>query len=444
MTVPMASRSRSYNGEYTTPWAAGGNIILRLQGVALHLLATYVLAKTLSLYDTGLFFWGLVITVAGATFMRAKFDLYLGRYVVAGCDRATGIAASDVLLYVARRFLRRCVLICTVLLVVVADLDVMFQNLHHYLETFVPFVLALPFVGLAGMIAAMLQSANRFLLGMICTVFAINGAVLTAFVLNDGYGSLLLYSWSFFGGSVFGAALALLFARHVFGPLSPREQRQSQAVEGMCRQIDCRIEDEAGIPFAATLLLWGPPCLLIILAPAQEMAQFAVALRSAQVICYLMPALAFLLMPRGRRHPYQHFGGAAGSAALLRSLSGMAGASAILAVVLLLAAPALLHYYGVAYAGAYGLYLVLVIAQAVQMASRPALRYLTVNWNPAMLRRAQVFGGAVAVVICLGIPMQGAMSAALATLAGFAVTAAIALAAALRQAPFADVHPQAH
>jgi len=66
--------------------------ILRLLGVALQIASTLALARTLAIGDTGLFFQGLVVTIAGATFMRAKFDLYISRHIIGRLQRETGLS----------------------------------------------------------------------------------------------------------------------------------------------------------------------------------------------------------------------------------------------------------------------------------------------------------------------------------------------------------------
>src|SRR3546814_12037085 len=69
--------------------------ILRLLGVALQIASTLALARTLAIGDTGLFFQGLVVTIAGATFMRAKFDLYISRHIIGRLQRETGLSTAD-------------------------------------------------------------------------------------------------------------------------------------------------------------------------------------------------------------------------------------------------------------------------------------------------------------------------------------------------------------
>src|SRR3546814_13494427 len=80
---------------------------LRLLGVALQIASTLALARTLAIGDTGLFFQGLVVTIAGATFMRAKFDLYISRHIIGRLQRQTGLSTADVMQVLSRRFMTR-------------------------------------------------------------------------------------------------------------------------------------------------------------------------------------------------------------------------------------------------------------------------------------------------------------------------------------------------
>src|SRR3546814_17345812 len=98
--------------------------ILRLLGVALQIASTLALARTLAIGGTGLFFQGLVVTIAGATFMRAKFDLYISRHIIGRLQRQTGLSTADVLQVLSRRFMTRCCTLCAGLPVIAADLVV--------------------------------------------------------------------------------------------------------------------------------------------------------------------------------------------------------------------------------------------------------------------------------------------------------------------------------
>src|SRR3546814_14432492 len=93
----------------------------------------------------------------------------------------------------------RCCIICAVLLVIAADLDVTSQYLKPYLQTFVPFVIALPLVGYATMVSSALRAANRWLQSLVCTAYPLNGAILLAAILAP-QPTLVGFSWAFLAG----------------------------------------------------------------------------------------------------------------------------------------------------------------------------------------------------------------------------------------------------
>src|SRR3546814_10160738 len=80
---------------------------------------------------------------------------------------------------------------------------------------------------------------------------------------------------------------------------------------------------DAGVGIANTTLTWGPLCLLVVLAPTSEMALYAISTRTAQLIIYLMPAIALLTAPRNHRE-LERLRGQHGRAALRLSLIGLA------------------------------------------------------------------------------------------------------------------------
>lgn len=406
----------------------------RALGVVLQIAATLAIARTLSLFDTGLFFEGFVVTLAGAAFMRAKFDVYLGRHIVAGLAHSTGIGDAEVLRELSARFMKRCCLICAVLLVIAADLDVMAQYLRPYLQTFVPFVLALPFAGYATMIGAALRAANRYLMGLMCTAYVMNGAILLAVAVAPPHPPLELFSWIFLAGSLLAAGVAHGFARRVFG-VAPVDATRDAARRAAWAQIDHQIESEAGIGFANVALLWAPLGLLVALAPPDEMALFAVSTRSAQLILYLMPVLALLVAPRLGRLG-SHLGGAYGRGALWLALSGVALASAAMATLLIVAAPWSLAQYGAPYAAALGVYLALIVAEALSVTARPLYRYHAAHWDAGGARHVLYAAAAVATLVSLALtPWQGAFGAALGLAAGHATAVALGLWSALRHPP---------
>lgn len=405
--------------------------VLRLLGVALQIASTLVLARTLAVGDTGLFFQGLVVTIAGATFMRAKFDLYISRHIIGNLQRETGLSTADVLQVLSRRFMTRCCIICAVLLVIAADLDVTSQYLKPYLQTFIPFVLALPLVGYATMVSSALRAANRWLQSLVCTAYALNSAILLAALIAP-QPSLLWFSWAFLAGSALGALFAYGFARQQFGtPVQPSDECARQQA---WKQINRSIHDDAGVGIANTTLTWGPLCLLVLLAPASQMALYAISTRTAQLIIYLMPAIARLTAPRNHRE-LERLGGQHGRAALRLSLIGLAVPSALVAVALLASARWSLAQFGTPYEAAFAVYLVLILGEGFGATIRPMFRHRAANWNADIARKVLYAASATSIVVCLaGVAIKPALAAALAFLAGHVVAAALGV-AALRRPP---------
>ena len=107
----------------------------------------------------------------------------------------------------ARRMLVRSSLLCAVLLVVMADLDIQAPQLQTILQTYLPFVLAVPCVSVSSLVGEALRAANRTL-GIVVAAYAVNLSMLLAVVLAPLDASLALYSWAFLLGSLGAAAVA--------------------------------------------------------------------------------------------------------------------------------------------------------------------------------------------------------------------------------------------
>ena len=197
---------------------------------------------------------------------------------------ATGISDGAVLMQLARRMLLRSSLLCGVLLVVTADLDIQAPQLQTVLQTYFPFVLALPCVSLSSFLGEALRAANRTL-GMVVAAYAVNLSLLLAVAVAPPDASLVFYSWAFFLGSLASAALAFALARHAL-PATRAEHLQPISREAL-QTVDSR----EFIGLARGILQWGPLCVLSIFAPPVQMAQYAVAARTALIIDFFLPAL---------------------------------------------------------------------------------------------------------------------------------------------------------
>src|SRR6202453_439338 len=122
------------------PWI--GELLLRLLGAALQILATWAVVRALTPEEAGVYFRGFVIALGLSTLLRGKYEIYLAQHIIGRRATTTGIPNGVLLLQLARRMLLRSSLLCAVLLVVTADLDIQAPQLQTILQTYLPFVLA--------------------------------------------------------------------------------------------------------------------------------------------------------------------------------------------------------------------------------------------------------------------------------------------------------------
>jgi O-antigen/teichoic acid export membrane protein len=153
-----------------------------------------------------------------------------------------------------------------VLLVVTADLDIQAPQVQTMLQTYLPFVLALPFVSLYSFLAEALRAANRTL-GTVVTAYAVNLSMLLAVAFAPPDASLALYSWAFLLGSLVSAAAAVALARRAF------PATRAESAQPVCHEVLEALDAREFIGLARGALLWGPLCILSVSARAVEMAQ---------------------------------------------------------------------------------------------------------------------------------------------------------------------------
>src|ERR1700722_10324766 len=153
------------------PWIE--ELLLRLLGAALQILATWAVVHALTPEEAGVYFRGFVIALGLSTLLRAKYEIQMARHIIGRRAAPTGIANGVLLTQLARRMLVRSSILCGVLLVVTADLDIQAPQLQEMLQTYFPFVLALPFVSLSSLLGEALRAANRTL-GIVVTAYALN------------------------------------------------------------------------------------------------------------------------------------------------------------------------------------------------------------------------------------------------------------------------------
>ena len=386
-----------------------GELLLRLLGAALQILATLAIVRALTPDEAGVFFRGFVLALGLSALLRGKYEIYMAQHIIGRRAAATGISDGAVLMQLARRMLLRSSLLCGVLLVVTADLDIQAPQLQTVLQTYFPFVLALPCVSLSSFLGEALRAANRTL-GMVVAAYAVNLSLLLAVAVAPPDASLVFYSWAFFLGSLASAALAFALARHAL-PATRAEHLQPISREAL-QTVDSR----EFIGLARGILQWGPLCVLSIFAPPVQMAQYAVAARTALIIDFFLPALNLTGCRETLRatQPVR---------ASRRLLSGQLGAaliySTVLVLPLLLLAPETLKLYGQPYDAQLTVYALLLGVQWTNGVGRPAVRHAVVEWDARRIGIAVGSGALAVVVICfLAVASYGALAAAAASLIG--------------------------
>jgi hypothetical protein len=389
------------------PWI--GELLLRLLGAALQLLATWAVVRALTPEEAGVYFRGFVIALGLSTLLRGKYEIYLAQHIIGRRATVTGIPNGVLLMQLARRMLLRSSLLCAVLLVVTADLDIQAPQLQTILQTYLPFVLAVPCVSVSSLLGEALRAANRTL-GIVVAAYAVNLSMLLAVVLAPSDASLVLYSWAFLLGSVVSAGVAAALAWRAFP--APRGEGSLP----ICREALQGVDSRELIGLARGLLLWGPLCVLAVWAPPIQMAQYAVAARTALIVDIFLPALNLtgcretLMVTQPVQAP---------RLLLVRQLAAALVYSSAFVVPLLLLAPATLALYGKPYDSQLTVYALLLGVQWANGVGRPAVRQVVVEWNARRIGVAVGSGAVAVVLICaLGVTAYGALAAAAASLIG--------------------------
>jgi hypothetical protein len=389
------------------PWI--GELLLRLLGAALQILATWAVIRALTPEEAGVYFRGFVIALGLSTLLRGKYEIYMAQHIIGRRATITGIPDGVLLMQLARRMLLRSSLLCAVLLIVTADLDIQAPQLQTILQTYLPFVLAVPCVSLSSLLGEALRAANRTL-GIVVAAYAVNLSMLLAVVIAPSDASLALYSWAFLLGSLVSAGIAVALASQAF-PVA-----RGAGSRPICAEALRGVDSRELIGLARGLLLWGPLCVLAVWAPPLQMAQYAVAARTALIVDIFLPALNLT----GCREtlvatqPVQ-----ASRPLLLRQLATALVYSSAFVVPLLLLAPATLALYGKPYDSQLTVYALLLGVQWANGVGRPAVRHAVVEWNARRIGVAVGSGAVAVVLICaLGVTAYGALAAAAASLIG--------------------------
>src|ERR1700747_2138624 len=199
-----------------------GELSLRFLGAAVQILATLAVVRALTPDEAGVFFRGFVIALGLSALLRGKYEIYMAQHIIGRRATTTGIPNGVLLMQLARRMLLRSSLLCAVLLVVTADLDIQAPQLQTILQTYLPFVLSLPFVSLSTFLGEALRAANRTL-GIVVVAYAINISILLAVLFAPPDAPLALYSWAFLLGSLVSAVVAAAIAWRTFPAITLAE-----------------------------------------------------------------------------------------------------------------------------------------------------------------------------------------------------------------------------
>jgi hypothetical protein len=410
-------------------------LVLRIIGAALQIGATVAVVQVLPPTVAGIYFKGVIIAYGLAALLRGKYDLFIAQHFVNPQQSELGARARAVVRALGIRVLIRSAIGCAALLVVTADLDVMDVYLRPYLQTYLPFVLAVPFATLALFLASTLRATNRTLGSVIVATYGINVMIIAAGVavsLRPEEDGLLVLSWAFFIGSLVAALMGVLLTRYVFKV--PMDSSQLGLTAAEWREIYMSTGENGFTGLALAGLQWGPICALAVLGTAIEVAEFGVVTRTAQVVDFLIPAVIFV--PQSARFQSRlcrAMRTARGKLAVDLSVSLATTSACVLAVAIL--TPLFLSWYGPAYSGLTLLFILLFITQWVNGVSRPAMRRLAADWDLHRIRRVLFTSMSVAIVLSVfGIDRFGAVAAAVGVLAGAVLLNGQAIESAFRRA----------
>jgi O-antigen/teichoic acid export membrane protein len=376
------------------------NFGLRLGAAVLQISATVAVLQALPPTIAGVYFKGFVIAYSLAALLRGKYDLFVAQHFIGAHDPTR--SDRELVRGLGIRILIRSAIACAILLVVTTDLDVMDVHLRPYLQTYLPFALAVPFATLALYLANVLRAVNHTLGSTLVASYSIN-----IMILGVAYGAagsadtvLTLLSWAFLAGTVLAAGMGVLITRHVFPPAA-----ESAPVIWADVYTTSARNGLTGIALAC--LQWGPLCLLALMGSEIQIAHYAVVTRTANVIDFLIPAAVLVpqaMLPHSR---------------LSRNLAVSLITTTCCVAIMAVATPWIVDLYGESYTGLTQLFVLLFATQWLNGAGRPAIRDLAARWNLAVIRRSLFVSMTAALLASfIGIPTYGALGAAISVCLG--------------------------
>lgn len=426
--------------------AAVRELGLRIVSAALQILATVAVVQALVPAVAGIYFRGAIIAYGLAALLRGKYDLFVAQHFVDLRKSDLEQHARAVVRGLGIRVLIRSAVACAVLLVFTTDLDVMDVYLRPYLQTYLPFVLAVPFATLALFLASALRAVDHTIGSVMVSSYSINVLIIVAASVTVAIkpdAPLLVVSWGFFLGCVLAAAVGVLLTRQVFAPPAKNSaEPRLNSAEWQEIYASAARNGTAGVALAA--LQWGPACVLAVFGSALEIAQYAVAIRTSHIIDFLIPAVVFV--PRSARiqsRLCQAMHSARGKLAVDLSVS-LATTTVCVVAVGILTPLLFVNWYGPAYQDITGLFVLLFLMQWVAGVCRPALRQLAADWDLRRVHRIMFVSMLGAITVALaGVNEFGPLAAAVAGLVGALLLNGQALDSAFRLAatPRTSVQP---
>ena len=271
--------------------------MLRVFAAVLQIMATVAIVRSLEPDTAGIYFKGFVIAYGLAALLRGKYELFAAHVFVGSSPEVQfGIPGRQLVRALGIRVLVRSAIACALLLVFTADLDVIETHLRPYLETYLPFVLAVPFASLALLLSATLRAVNRTLGSVLVASYSMNVAIIAGAYLAAPEDALFVLSWAFFAGSVLMALTGVLITRRVFtDTATPAGARHGRYPWG---DVYASTASNGLTGIALAGLQWGPACVLAVFGTDLGIAQYAVVYRTAQIIDFLVPSV--ILIPPAR------------------------------------------------------------------------------------------------------------------------------------------------
>src|ERR1700683_1512280 len=84
-----------------------GELLLRLLGAALQILATWAVVRALTPEEAGVYFRVVGIALGLSTLLRGKYEIYLAQHIIGRRATTSGIPNGVLLMQLARRMLLR-------------------------------------------------------------------------------------------------------------------------------------------------------------------------------------------------------------------------------------------------------------------------------------------------------------------------------------------------